>query len=134
MDEGQSTSARADRVRGSDSGIEPSSFEQPRPVSGTARKEDLHVCPACRSELVYPIAWEPAAEKRWSVALCCPECGWRGGGVYGQGVVDRFDDILDRGTEEMLQDLRTLWWANMEDEIDRFVTALEGDQILPEDF
>ncbi|HSI81224.1 MAG TPA: hypothetical protein VK919_11310 [Solirubrobacterales bacterium] len=134
MDERQSTSARPDSVRGSDSGIEPSSFEQPRPVSGKARTEGLHVCPACRSELVYPLTWEPVTGRQWSVTLRCPECAWIGGGIYGQGAVDRLDDLLDRGTEEMLEDLKALWWANMEDEVNRFVAALEADQILPEDF
>ncbi len=50
------------------------------------------------------------------------------------GVVDRLDEALDRGTESVLDDLNILVRANMEDQIDRFVAALNGDQILPEDF
>jgi hypothetical protein len=32
------------------------------------------------------------------------------------------------------QDLRSLTWANMEDEAERFAAALASDSILPEDF
>jgi hypothetical protein len=49
-------------------------------------------------------------------------------------MVDRLDEALDRGTEAVLEDLNILVRANMEDQIDRFVTALNGDLILPEDF
>lgn len=134
MEERQGTSERPDDFAGIDKEIEPSSFEQRRSSWADARAEDLHVCPACHSELVYPTAWEPARDKHWSVGLRCPECSWNGGGVYGQALVDRFDDVLDRGTAALLNDLKALWRANLEDEIDRFVAALEADQILPEDF
>jgi hypothetical protein len=97
-------------------------------------RNDLHVCPSCASELVYPTDWEPADSKRWSVALRCPECEWAGGGIYGQDVLDRFDAALDRGTEDMLDDLKLLVRANLEDEIERFVAALRDDHILAEDF
>jgi len=49
-------------------------------------------------------------------------------------VVDRLDEALDHGTEAVLDDLNILVRANMEDQIDRFVAALNGDKILPEDF
>ena len=49
-------------------------------------------------------------------------------------IVDRFDEVLDRGTDELVDDLTRLIRANMEDEIERFVDALDADLILPEDF
>lgn len=98
------------------------------------RTEDLHICPACDSTLVLPTDWAPATGRRWVVDLRCPECEWTGGGTYGQGVVDRFDEVLDDGTEAILQDLSTLSRANMEASIDAFVSALWAEQILPEDF
>ena len=103
-----------------------------RPAPRT--RNDLHLCPSCSSELVYPTDWEPADAKRWSVALRCPECEWTGGGIYGQDVLDRFDDALDRGTAEVLDDLKLLVRANLEEEIERFVAALRDDHILAEDF
>jgi hypothetical protein len=54
--------------------------------------------------------------------------------VFDQETVDRFDLELDRGTEHVLKDLKRLVQANMEEEIERFVTALDSDAIWPMDF
>jgi hypothetical protein len=96
--------------------------------------EDLHVCGGCESELVYPVDWDEAGETHWEVTLRCPNCEWSGTGVFEQDAVERFDEELDRGTEALVRDLKRLMQANMEDEIDRFVSALQADHIVPEDF
>ena len=44
------------------------------------------------------------------------------------------EDRLDEGLCKMIADLHRLSQANMAEDIDRFVTALRTDQILPEDF
>ena len=106
----------------------------PRRESPGTPADGLHVCPSCASHLVYPTDWAPAERKSWSVQLRCPDCEWHGGGVYAQEIVDRFDEQLDRGTEELLGDLSLLTRANMEEQVDRFVTALNAGWILPEDF
>ena len=111
----------------------------PRTPSLPARLErtetaDLHLCGTCESGLVYPVEWEEAGATHWEVTLRCPNCEWNGTGVYEQHVVERFDEELDRGTEALVRDLKRLMQANMEDEIERFITALEGDHVLPEDF
>lgn len=95
---------------------------------------ELHVCPGCASELVYPVEWEEAGPEHWEVELRCPNCEWNGTGVHSQDAVERFDEILDLGTEAVVRDLKRLMHANMEDEIDRFVGALRDDLIVPEDF
>jgi hypothetical protein len=100
----------------------------------TERTPELHLCRECGSDLVYPTNWAPAAAQRWSVQLRCPDCEWRGEGVYDQDAVDRFDEILDGGSEAILDDLTKLTHANMSDEIDRFVDAIQRDLVLPEDF
>src|SRR3712207_1582737 len=64
--------------------------------------EDLHVCPDCTQELVYPTEWEEHDETRWEVCLRCPNCDWETVGVYHQETVDRFDEELDRGTEALV--------------------------------
>jgi len=115
-------------------GLEPSIFETRLATTTRRRRGDLHICPSCNSELVYPTDWAPAPDKQWQVALRCPECEWNGGGTYSQEIVDRLDEVLEHGTESVLQDLNVLFRANMEDQIDRFVSALRADQILPEDF
>ena len=96
--------------------------------------EDLHVCPECEQTLVYPVEWDEASETHWDVALRCPNCEWHTTGTYSQDVVDRFDEELDRGTEALVRDLKRLTRANMEDEVERFLRALNADAILPEDF
>ena len=96
--------------------------------------EDLHVCGECSSDLVYPVEWDEAGATHWEVTLRCPNCEWCGTGVFSQDVVERFDEELDRGTEQLVRDLKRMMHANMEDEIERFVHALEADHILPDDF
>jgi len=98
------------------------------------RRQELHVCPECSSDFVYPLDWAQAAERHWTVDLRCPECEWQGSGVYDQELLDRFDVELDAGTAAMIDDLADLTRANMEEDVDRFVTALRRDLILPEDF
>jgi hypothetical protein len=115
-------------------GLEPSIFETRLATTTRRRRDDLHICPSCNSELVYPTDWAPASNRHWQVALRCPQCEWNGGGSYSQEIVDRLDEALERGTESVLEDLNVLTRANMEDQINRFVSALSADHILPEDF
>jgi hypothetical protein len=100
----------------------------------TAEPVDLHLCGACDSDLVFPVEWEEAGATHWEVTLRCPNCEWCGTGIYEQGAVERFDEELDRGTEALVRDLKRLMQANMEDEIERFCSALGDDHVLPEDF
>jgi hypothetical protein len=102
--------------------------QRPRPG------EDLHVCPACGGELVQPVEWAPAGASLWRVALRCPECEWCDDRVHDQKTMDRYDEVLDDGTEALLNDLTQLSRAIMEEEVDRFVDALQRDLIQPEDF
>ena len=95
---------------------------------------DLHVCPDCLSELVYPVAWEEADESHRSVSLRCPNCEWDEDGVFPQPQCDRFDDELERGTDALTRDYKRLMTANLAEEIERFAYALECDAVLPEDF
>lgn len=104
----------------------------PRSLDGHTR--ELHVCGGCSAELVYPVTWQEFGPTHWEVSLRCPNCEWTGTGVYDQTLVERFDEELDRGTEALVRDLKRLMQANMEDDVERFVAALEDDQILPEDF
>jgi hypothetical protein len=96
--------------------------------------DDLCVCGTCSSALVYPLEWHEAGTRHWEVTLRCPNCEWIGTGIFEQEIVERFDVELDRATEAMAGDLKRLIQANMEDEIERFVSALEADAITPEDF
>jgi hypothetical protein len=113
--------------------------EHPGVAAGTAAPTpavpvDLHVCATCGSHLVYPVEWEEAGPRHWEVTLRCPDCHELATGVYDQTTVDRFDEVLDDGTDAVVRDLKRLMRANMEDEVERFVAALQSDLILPEDF
>ena len=102
------------------------------PAVGPVR--DLHLCPCCDRDLVYPVEWEETSPTHWEVLLRCPNCEWSEVDVLDQQTVDQFDEQLDIGTEILLRDLKRLQQANMEEEIDRFVRAVNADAILPEDF
>jgi hypothetical protein len=95
---------------------------------------DLHVCPECDKQLVYPVEWQEASPTHWEVLLRCPNCEWQTVGLYDQETVDRFDEELDHGTEALVRDLKRLTAANMEEEAERFSSALASDAIWPMDF
>jgi len=54
--------------------------------------------------------------------------------VHGQDEVERFDAELDRGTENLIEDLHSVSRANMEEDVERFANALRDGHILPSDF
>jgi hypothetical protein len=94
----------------------------------------MHVCPRCNSELVQPVDWVERSTGLWWVELRCPECEWRDADTYCQADVDAFDKELDRGGVLLTKDLRDITRANMEAEVERFVSALNVGGVLPEDF
>jgi hypothetical protein len=103
-------------------------------AAGANPVQELHVCPECDRDLVYPVDWEEASVTHWEVELRCPNCEWTEVGTFDQATVDRFDEHLDLGTEALVKDLRRLVQANMEAEAERFAAALDANAILPEDF
>jgi hypothetical protein len=96
--------------------------------------DGLHTCPECSSTLVQPVQWGETTGGSWVLTLHCPNCDWITEGVFNQEQVDKFEEQLDSGLADMLDDLRRLAHANMTEEIDRFAAALQTDLILPEDF
>jgi hypothetical protein len=107
--------------------------EKDAPQPGTGPRE-LQICPACDSSLAYPVHWSEADQTCWEVTLRCPNCEWSETEVFDQETVERFDEELDRGTDQLVDDLKRLVYANMEEQIDRFCEALVNDHVLPEDF
>jgi hypothetical protein len=96
--------------------------------------EHLHVCFHCAGELVYPLDWSEEGPRHWRIVLRCPECESRREGVFDQGSVEKLDDELDRGSSALLGDLRRMTHANMSEEVEFFVRALDADLITPTDF
>ena len=103
---------------------------------GTAARtiEDVSVCVDCECEMVYPIDWEQADGSHWRVTLRCPNCEEITQNVMGEDLIEKFDCLLDRGTDSLVRDLRNLTHANMATEINAFVDALHEGHVLPEDF
>lgn len=94
----------------------------------------LHICRDCSATLVQPLSWAETEGDQWELELLCPNCGWSTVGVYGQAEVEELEDRLEEGLSEMLADLHRLAQANMTEEVERFVAAIEADLIVPEDF
>ena len=114
--------------------LEPTMNEQNSLVATATERVDLHVCPECAGGLVYPVGWEERRGDAWEITLRCPDCEWWHTSEYHDDEVERFDDALNDGTEELLATLRTFSRANMEEDVERIIEALESDLILPMDF
>lgn len=95
---------------------------------------DLHVCPSCESELVYPVSWEERSGDAWKIERRCPNCEWWHVGEFSQDEVEQFDDVLNDGTEGLLVSLRDFARANMEADVERLIDAIHRDRIEPMDF
>lgn len=93
----------------------------------------IHLCPECPSNMVYPTEWFELNES-WSLKLRCPNCEWRGKGVYRQDEVDNFDDVLNQGTDLLIDGLERLSHLLFSEYVEDFCLALDGDHLLPEDF
>jgi hypothetical protein len=96
--------------------------------------EALHVCFHCAGELVYPLDWSEEGLRHWRIVLRCPECESRREGVFEQTSVEMLDDELDRASSALLGDLRRMTHANMTEEAEFFIRALDADLIVPSDF
>ncbi len=103
-------------------------------VAVATAANELHICPECASGLVYPVGWEERRGDSWEITLRCPNCEWWNTDEYHDDEVERFDDVLNDGTEELLASLRKVARANMEDDVERLAAAIRDDLIVPMDF
>src|SRR5579859_3080422 len=106
---------------------------QPATTDGGAA-DQLHICFHCSGELVYPLDWSEEGPRHWRIVLRCPECESRREGVFDQASVEKLDDELDRGSSALLGDLRRMTHANMSEEVEFFIRALDADLVTPADF
>jgi hypothetical protein len=107
---------------------------QRQTADSTCSPAQLHICFHCAGELVYPLDWSEEGPRHWRIVLRCPECESRREGVFDQTSVERLDDELDRGSSALLGDLRRMTHANMSEEIEFFIRALDAELIMPSDF
>jgi hypothetical protein len=95
---------------------------------------DLWLCGSCHSDMVRPLVVEPADGGMFRVERLCPDCEWHDDGTFTHEQVESYHDALEEGAEEMLTALRTMSRLNMEDDVDRIITAIRRDLIQPMDF
>jgi hypothetical protein len=97
------------------------------------RPRTPHICAACARSLVQAADVVPEG-RSWRVVLHCPSCGFDTEDLLDEETLDRFDEELDRGYEELALALRHLTHLNMVEYAERFAAALVANVILPEDF
>ena len=102
------------------------------PTAGAA--EGPHVCGDCGSRLVYPTWWAEDGDASWCVALRCPSCESFRIGRFSDESIAELEQEFDRGHAVLTSDLARLAHANMVDDVDRFIRALDADAIQPIDF
>jgi hypothetical protein len=98
--------------------------------------EDLeaHKCPVCGGTLVYPVDWDRSGPSAWTLELRCPDCETRREVTLGRASVEQLNRELYFGAQALAREADQMIRRNFEDEVDRIVTALERDLILPMDF
>jgi hypothetical protein len=82
---------------------------------------------------VYPREWSAVGDRRWRIALRCPDCEHTREGVFEERAVERLDDQLDLATAALLGDLRRMTHASISNEIEFFIRALDADLVAPSD-
>ena len=102
--------------------------------SGPGHAPELHRCPECASNLVYPYDWDEAGEHRYTLFLRCPNCEWTAVSRQDWETVRRLECALDEGERGLVADLQALIRANVEEDFERFLAALRADQVWPMDF
>ncbi len=95
---------------------------------------DLHRCPRCASDLVYPTDWDDAGDRAYVLTLRCPNCEWTEVCTHDWETVQRLDEELDRGERAVIHDLGAVTRANVEEDFDRFIAALHAGHVWPMDF
>jgi hypothetical protein len=98
------------------------------------RVRRIELCPQCGSGRVHPVDWREVEDMRWELDVRCPDCRWRGGDVYEQPEVERYDDILLAEAGDLTEELDRVTRENMAEHLERFRAALEADAIFPFDF
>jgi hypothetical protein len=104
------------------------------PPATPGEDPEAHVCPVCGSDLVYPIDWDRSGPASWVLILRCPECETRREVRLGRASVEQFNRELYFGAQALAREADQMMRRNFEDEVQRIVTALERDLILPMDF
>ena len=98
------------------------------------KKTELQTCPLCKSSLVYPVERYQLNDLEWKVLMLCPNCLCKREMVVDRETVRELLKNARVGRESIMKELDNMQKKNMEEEADKFITALNKDHILPIDF
>ncbi len=98
------------------------------------KKTELQACPLCKSKLVYPVERYQINDMEWKVMLLCPNCMCKRELVVDRETVRELLKNARVGREALMKELDNMQKKNMEEEADKFISALFKDHILPIDF
>ena len=98
------------------------------------KKTELQTCPLCKSTLVYPVERYQINDMEWKVMLLCPNCMCKRELVVDRETVRELLRNARLGRESLMKELDNMQKKNMEEEADKFISALFRDHILPIDF
>jgi transcriptional regulator NrdR family protein len=66
--------------------------------------------------------------------LRCPDCDWSHTTVADRREVEHYERVIERGRDALVLEIERVRLEAMTEEVDRFVRALQRDDILPFDF
>lgn len=98
------------------------------------RKIELQTCPLCKSDLVYPVERSQINDVEWKVLMLCPNCLCKREMVVERETVRELLRNARVGRESLMKELDSMQKKNMEEEAEKFISALNKDHILPIDF
>ena len=95
---------------------------------------ELHVCPQCEGDLVYPVSWEERSGDSWRSSAAAPTAS---GGTSASSPRTRSSSSTTSSTRAprtCWSALRNFARANMEADVERLIEAIHLDLIEPMDF
>lgn len=98
------------------------------------KRTELQKCPLCKSDLVYPVERYQINDLEWNVLLLCPNCMCKREMVVDRETVRELLKSARVGREQIIRELDGMQKKNMQDEVDKFIQALDRNHILPIDF
>jgi hypothetical protein len=101
---------------------------------GAASERKICDCPCCGSQLVQLVEMRLVDDGTRRVEQRCPECEWHGAGRFTSQAIARYEQEQDAARAMLDALLRSIEWARMEREVERFAHSLARDEVLPEDF
>jgi hypothetical protein len=98
------------------------------------RRATLSDCSECGADFVHPVEWSPNDGGSWWMLLRCGACGASREEIVSDEAAERYDRELDSAGYRMRLAAERLSKERLEEQADRFATALELDLIGAEDF